>query len=447
MTTIASELTRILDAKSALRASLINKGADVPSGTPLEDYPALVDALESGSATPAWVRPDDWLTMPTISATDSKVAILAAVYSFGGNDFSFTATGDFQVDWGDGTVETFSSGATASHSYTYSTHDVVGATICSRGYKQALIVITPQVGQVLTSFGTVEIIGAEIQPVLDLVIGSPNLSSFYIGSADGLGMCEHFSLVSVSNSFSSLRYAFASMTRLQSIELCEMSGLNDMYGTFNGCTMLQTVPLIDTSNVIAFVGTFYNCTKLQEIPAFDTSKGEYFSYFAANCQSLKVAPAIDTSLSTSLSGLFYNCASLSSVPDFDASNATSIDYMFSRCFSLLALPAMDTSNVTNMHSAFEDCGMVVEIPGYDLSAVTTTDNAFSGMYSVRKFGATGIAVSFSIDYMYLSADSLNEIFTGLPTVTEGQTISVGSTPGAATCNSSIATAKGWTVYN
>ena len=53
-------------------------------------------------------------------------------------------------------------------------------------------------------------------------------------------------------------------------------------------------------------------------------------------------------------------------------------------------------------------------------------------------------MTVSVSYCNLNAAALNKIFTDLGTVTSG-TITISYAPGAATCNRSIATAKGWTV--
>lgn len=66
--------------------------------------------------------------------------------------------------------------------------------------------------------------------------------------------------------------------------------------------------------------------------------------------------------------------------------------------------------------------------------------------SNSRIPVTGMRFSFSVASCKLSAVALNEIFTGLPTVT-GQTITVTGNYGVnqAEYNPSIATAKGWTV--
>lgn len=45
----------------------------------------------------------------------------------------------------------------------------------------------------------------------------------------------------------------------------------------------------------------------------------------------------------------------------------------------------------------------------------------------------------------LNSDQLNNVFTNLGTAAGVQTITITGNPGAATCNTAIATAKGWTV--
>ena len=57
---------------------------------------------------------------------------------------------------------------------------------------------------------------------------------------------------------------------------------------------------------------------------------------------------------------------------------------------------------------------------------------------------SGSSMTTSVAFCNLNAAALNQIFTNLGTVTSG-TITITSTPGSATCNRSLATAKGWTV--
>ena len=46
---IASEITRLNNAKAAIKQSLANKGVEVSDEAKLDEYPALIDSIEVGS--------------------------------------------------------------------------------------------------------------------------------------------------------------------------------------------------------------------------------------------------------------------------------------------------------------------------------------------------------------------------------------------------------------
>lgn len=56
----------------------------------------------------------------------------------------------------------------------------------------------------------------------------------------------------------------------------------------------------------------------------------------------------------------------------------------------------------------------------------------------------GTSPQINVSYTDLGASALDQLFTDLPTVT-AKTINITGCPGAATCNRTIATGKGWTV--
>lgn len=146
---------------------------------------------------------------------------------------------------------------------------------------------------------------------------------------------------------------------------------------------------------------------------------------------------------------FYAMAGITRVPLFDTSNVTNMGYMFRGCTSLVEVPPFDTSNVTNMGYMFYDCGSLVEIPEFDMSAVTNTSNFVSTPYgqpsSLTRFKAFGAVRGFSLRGTQLDAAALNEMMGNLGTAAGTQTVDIRDTPGVSTCDTSIATAKGWTV--
>jgi len=48
MSTIADELNRIKNAKTAIKTSIENKGVTVPDGTLIDTYPSLIDSIPTG---------------------------------------------------------------------------------------------------------------------------------------------------------------------------------------------------------------------------------------------------------------------------------------------------------------------------------------------------------------------------------------------------------------
>jgi hypothetical protein len=129
-----------------------------------------------------------------------------------------------------------------------------------------------------------------------------------------------------------------------------------------------------------------------------------------------------------------------------AASATNMFEMF-QTSSFSSLPWMDTSNITSIGSAFQNLTGLEVIPAYDFSAVTSAANAFVGTFNLKRNLATGLTVTHSYLNLYLSATALNEIFTNLGTAASGATITITGNPGAATCNQSLATDKGWEVIN
>jgi hypothetical protein len=121
------------------------------------------------------------------------------------------------------------------------------------------------------------------------------------------------------------------------------------------------------------------------------------------------------------SGVFSGCTTLTTVSSIDTSFATNISNLFMGCSALTALPFMNCTNVTN-----------------------ATDFV-SGCSSLSYSDVRNMTVSHSYANCSLSALALNYIFSNLGTPSSTQNIDITGNPGAATCDTSIATAKNWTV--
>ncbi|MGD8373956.1 MAG: BspA family leucine-rich repeat surface protein [Candidatus Woesebacteria bacterium] len=469
-----------------------------------------------------YCRPSDWLTLPVVSAGEEKFVGLHAVYDCDSNFVTVYAEGAYTVDWGDGgATEDVASGTATTKNLSYSDY----GDLTSRGYRQAIITITPQAGQSLTN---IELQRMPSSPSLsylfstswlDIRMAGANVSSIttYGASDARQAMLEQFEYIG-SNSITSCENMFRGCTALRNIVQFDTSSCTDFsymfYGCyslthapmldassattfsnmFNSCCGLTTVPPYSSSSVTTFSTMFSGCYSLRNVACFDTSAGTTFSYMFASCYSLETVPSFDTSSATSflsafnncyalqrvpvldtssctnLARLFYNCFSLKDVPALDTSSCTDFSYMFyrcqslgtapnldtsagldlnnmfARCSTLTTVPLLDTSSATSIASMFYDCVNLEYVPALDVSNVTNFGGAFYHGYSLRSAALSGTASDVSYTGCLLGASDLNDIFTGLATVGSG-TITVTNCYGVTQpgYDSTIATAKGWTV--
>jgi surface protein len=269
--------------------------------------------------------------------------------------------------------------------------------------RQAMIVITPQAGQNLTSISfnfKHSLLGATAYttPILEITLSAPNCTTLTIGGVVG---------------------------NLRLIEQCTILSHNatNMTSMFNACNSLQSVPLFNTSAVTNMNSMFPSCSSLQSIPLFNTA-------------------AV-----TNMASMFVNCSSLQSIPLLNTAAVTSMNSMFVSCTSLQSIPLLNTAAVTNMGSMLQNCTSLQSIPLLNTAAVTNMGSFALQSNGLKRCQATGIKSTVSFASCTLSATNLNEIYTNLADLTAlpTQTITVTGNYGIATDNPAIATAKNWTV--
>lgn len=376
-----------------------------------------------------WVRPSDWLAMPTVSAGEQKIVILHSVYDTGTNFCSFRitcSTGNYTVDWGDGTSNTYASFAQAEKNYDYST---VTSAVTSRGYKTVLITITPVTGNI-TNFNFRDYPHSLSRNYtysggfLDMIVSAPNVSGVNpklgganieggVGTTVRMDKLERFSWIGT-NGVTDWGYFFWACYNLQVVENLQVtSASTSCYGLFYECRSLRELKNVsfDTRNVTDFSYMFYNCYVLSQLPWLDTSKGTSFYAFAYQNYGVRHVPQYDLSKATRTDLMFYGCRSILEIPSFNCPLATRVDYMFSdmsqvkkigklitglsltncdslyrNCSSLLEFEGPTvTTNVTNMYRMFYACLSIIKIPYvYDTAKVTTFEEAFISNLSLLR---------------------------------------------------------------
>ena len=355
----------------------------------------------------SWVRTADWLTMPALTSSDEEIAILHAVWNNDNNYAAFrctTSAGNYDVDWGDGTTTSHASNTTAEHQYNYATYDVGGATLSTRGYKQAIIRITPSTGTLATFSSNFKYTGQNqnyATGFLDVLLSMPSATS---------GQSILFQ--------SSNRY-------LEQVHILNSGAMANASYMFQGCNSLQNVPLFDTSSVTIMSSMFIGCNSLQSVPLFDTS------------------------IVTNMSSMLQNCTSLQSVPLFNTSSVINIGFLVTACTALQSLPLLDTSSVTSMSGMFQACSSIKEIPTLVTTNVSNMTNFAILCWSMSK---TDIVCRASVNFLnnQLSQAELVNIFNNLldRTLLAAANINITGNYGASALTvpeRAIATAKNWTI--
>lgn len=388
------------------------------------DIPAPVFPTVSNTVEPAaWVRPSDWLTLPTVTSTDQKFAGLLAITNDNTNYIAFSATtsaGTYTVDWGDGTSNTYTSGTVASKVFDYAS--ISPSTYSTQGYRQTIITVTATTGN-LTGIGlqikytNVPALGAYTAKWLDIIIGSPFMISTSCGAGSltvGMGWLQQYQLMSTASTFSGL--TFNSCAGLQSVPTLNFSNITantyNGIGFFQSCAALKIAPSIDLTKFNNLSQFFYNCQSLQVVPNYttsvnnttcsnmfygcrslrsigglDVSKVTTASNMFANCDSLQTIPRLNfTTLLTDCSFMFQGSPSITAVPLFNTTNVTTISSMFNGCSSLQSLPLYNFANVTTAVTPFASCVSLKSVPGFNFSKVTDTSNWFSACTALTTTG-------------------------------------------------------------
>jgi len=289
---------------------------------------------------------------------------------------------------------------------------------------------------------------------------------------------------SVSNTSAMFSYCYA----LSSITLPTSWGsVSNTSSMFSYCCALSSITLPTSWGSVSNTSyMFASCHALSSI-TLPTSWGSVSitSNMFASCYALSsiTLPTSWGSVSNT-SCMFATCCALSSITlPTSWGSVSNTSYMFSSCYALSSI-TLPTSwgSVSNTRNMFASCYSLKYINNIDylgsksvacdftdfakdcefLQTTTTIASLISkiGIYgasgyklkvtSIRLTNASstfgGSSPQVNVSYTDLDATALNTLFGDLPTLT-GKTIVITGCTGAATCDTSIATGKGWTVTN
>jgi hypothetical protein len=387
--------------------------------------------VAGGAAAPAedWVRPSDWPALPAVADTDEVFYGLHAVFDHGSNFATIRCTGAFTVDWGDGSSPVnVASNTTAEYNYSYAAAGLGAVT--SRGYKTAIVTVTPQAGQTLSA--------------IDLSLKHTQSGLVNGHSSQWLDMRLAMNNVGTVTTFVNATWLHRLMERF---EWVGGSSVQTSFNSFlNGCTSLQSMPLFNTAAGANFTAFLNGCASLQSVPLFNTAAGTNFQGFLQGCTSLQQIPLFNTSSGTNFTSFLQGCTSLQQIPLFNTSSGTNFNSFLFGCTSLQQIPLFNTSSGTNFGGFLRNCLSLQQVPLLNTSLVTEFGSFALGCSSLSRIQATFPAnQSFSLANLALGPDALDEIYTNLPTASGTPTITVTGNWGTAAHDPTIATNKGWTV--
>lgn len=152
----------------------------------------------------------------------------------------------------------------------------------------------------------------------------------------------------------------------------------------------------NSSNLYSDSSIYMIPSKINGKSLLNTSNVTNMNRMFARCSSLTLIPELDTSKVTNMNEMFNSCTSLTTIPQLDTSNATSLFSMFGGCSKLTAIPQLNTSNVTDMGNVFYNCFSLTTIPQLDTSNVTNISRIFWGCDSLTNLGGfTNLGQAYS----------------------------------------------------
>jgi hypothetical protein len=384
------------------------------------------------AASTGWVRNPDWLPLPEITAADNRFVGLFLVFEGEYNQLTVNATNNAaNIYWGDSTSVT-SNGTTQTKVYDYSAiSGAVKQYYDGRNYKQVIVDITRlntltslsfsnNSLSALNNFGTINFVDiqASLPETTALVLSASN--------ARQLRICEKIELLTSVDS--TYQNAFISLPMLQYlfIPFSHLTTNSLVVAMFQRCGANLKFFNNDNLDIDSPVLTsMFNGSWIRKLGDISSSGGATMTANVFQNSSIEQVGNVTLPNATDMSNFFYQAYNLHTIGVITAPNAVGLASMFTGCNSLKEIVFTDCSNVTTV--------------------TTGSQGTFNLCYSLSKLIMPGMRIGFHIAGSNLTAQALNDLFTSLGTASGSQTIIVTGNPGAATCDTTIATAKGYTV--
>ena len=402
-----------------------------------------------------WIRPANWLPLPSMTAGDQMFAGLLAVYpgdpaltgpNASGNFVAFSVTGcTYTVDWGNGTTQSYSAGVTAQYNYDFGS--ISAATTITgveglSGYRQTVITAYPTVAG--TTFSGINMWGVYSQAGytftnlwgsswLDIKIAGSTITSFLFGRMPSVSVgpfssrfIEQFEWVGTSGITNASPIANGNNSgmfcpgnnvgsRLKSIKGTEwLSNNTNFTNMFANCSSLKTIPLLNTANGTNFTNMFGSCHSLETIPLLNTQSGTNFQSMFSECRSLKTIPLLNTQSGTNFQSMFQTCTSLESIPLLNTASGNNFQSMFQTCHSLETIPLLNTANGLTFQNMFTSCVSLQSIPLLNTAKGKNIQTMFNTCLSLQSIPLLNFSAATVFTSPFNACSSLKQAATIAP---------------------------------
>lgn len=465
---------------------------------------------------PTFERPIEWLPLE-LADGETGFKALIAVYPGQYNPINVewfvknVPGNQVEIDFGDGSAPVVISVTTQANGwqfYNYDYDNLPATTLCTAGYRQAILTIKAPLGLVGVRIQQAIASGVSYQYArpngwLDIVVRDPELNLFRVGHAStnlaGAGLVERVRVLGpnkITNGDSmfqlclSLREVridhctlitngtrmFAECRALTDFYLGEFGALNTAQFMFYLCSAMRRAPEVNFGNAVNCYGVFNGCYSLEELGPLNFSAAATLTSAFEGCTSLrKITFSHPFTAATSVSNMFRLCNALKYLPVLDMPNLVNASEMISQCWALEEWGGLNAPQVTNISGmanyslvlkkigifvvaplkalarAFQACYMLSRIPELTFHA-TDSINTYQFVESapaLRRLKLDGLRYGGSYPmHKYLNAEALNELFISLGVAdnsVSAQVLNITGCPGSATCDRTIATSKGFTV--
>jgi hypothetical protein len=462
-------------------------------GLKVKEAGVFVDVGGGGTTTQLvdeWIRNPAWPAIPTVLASEQKIVGLYAVWpgdgvGNGANFFAFNGQGAYTINFGDGTTTNYASNTQANYEFNFNNASLAGTnkpvTFTALTNTVNLTAHGFTAGTALPFFNIVTTTGL-IEGRRYYVV-NPTTNTFQISATLG------GSPITLTNDGSAtlLPYKIAIVTITpqagQNLTVINLQAKHNQTGlqayTTGWLDLAISVPNVTGTNY-TLGGTAVGHRLLERVnPVACGTLTSFANMFRVmpSLKNLTRYPCPITAVTTMAN--MHDSSGLKSYPEYQGTAAalTTTFFQFNGNgnadnFPELPGPAPNLTNtsgmyvgsnarripkfpgnaatVTNMGNMCGSNANLQELPPINMAAVTNTANGnITGgtTPSLKLMLISNMRFSFSVANCQLSAVALNEIFTGLPVVATTQIITVTGNYGInqSGYNSSIATAKGWTV--